>query len=498
MWYGMSNIVGRLLGSLLSPILTFLLGDDSKGMMDMGEFSIIYAWIAVANIIFTYGFETGYFRFVNKEGVNPNKVFRTTLSSLILTTVILCSIMILFSSSISQGLQMGNFPELIIVVALILGLDTIATIPFAKLRHEERPKKYAFIKISGIVTNLFFILFFLFLAPRYFGDSESGIMHWINSQNKVLLIVMANLIQNVLVILLLSKEFKGFKFKLSPTLWKEILKYSSPMILIGLAGMINEVLDRQFLQWFLPMSVSETKEQVGLYAANYKIAIFISLFIQAFRMGAEPFFFKQANSKDAPVTYALVMKWFVVTLCIAFLFSSLFLDVIVLMNNSGYRAGMHIIPYVLLANVFLGMYYNFSIWYKITNKMIWGSVITIIGAIITIVINWVFIPEFGIAAPAWATLACYFSMAVIAYFIGQRYYPVPYAIKRMGLYIGTAVGLFIFQSFLYDQISDQVNLYVFKISSGLLFLILYMIMIIKVEKIRLIPIFNTIKKQIRK
>lgn len=494
-WYGMSNIIGRLIGSLLSPILTFLLGDDAKGMMDMGDFSILYAWIAVGNVIFTYGFETGYFRFVNLEGNKPDTVFRTTLSSLLLSTTLFCLLIILFRVPISNGLGMSGFPELIIIVALILGLDTITTIPFAKLRHEGRPKKYALVKVTGILSNLIFIIIFLYVFPKVLGNSGIGIIDWFNAQNRVMLIVLSNLIQNILVVLLLFKEFKGFYFRLSPTLWKKIFRYSSPMILIGLAGMVNEVLDRQFLQWFLPLSNEETKAQIGLYSANYKIAIFISLFIQAFRMGAEPFFFKESNNKDAQKTYALVMKWFVITLCIAFLFSSLFLDVLVLINNKGYQAGMYIIPYVLLANVFLGMYYNFSVWYKITNRMMWGTVITFVGAFLTILINWVYIPEYGITAPAVATLICYFSMAALAYVIGQKYYPIPYPMLRIGTYILTAVSMYLIQTILYTQVFSSLNIYLFKIISGILFIVIYGLIIIKLERVNVAFIFSKIKRK---
>jgi len=498
LWYGVSNIVGRLIGSLLSPILTFLLGDDARGMMDMGDFSLLYAWIAVGNIIFTYGFETGYFRFVNLPEYNSQNVYKTTLSSLILSTIFFCAIIIGLKGPISSGLNMGDFPELIVLVALILGLDTIATIPFARLRHEGRPKMYALVKVSGIVTNLLFILFFLYVCPHKLADQGWSWVDWINQQHRVFLIVLANLLQNILVILLLLPNFKGFRFQIDKRLWSKIFRYASPMILIGLAGMVNEVLDRQFLQWYLPGSIEDAKAQIGLYSANYKIAIFISLFIQAFRMGAEPFFFKQAQKSDAPLTYALVMKWFTITLCIAFLFSSLFLDFIVLINNAGYAQGMGIIPFVLLANVFLGMYYNFSVWYKITNKMIWGSIITILGAFVTVGINIWGIPIYGIYAPAVATLICYFSMACLAYFVGQKYYPIPYQMRRLMTYLGLAVVLYLIQRYSYDYWGHLDSLYLYKGISGVVFISLFMLFVLKLERISIKVLIKGLQQKLKR
>lgn len=496
MWYGLSNIVGRLIGAMLSPLLTYLLGDDAQGMMNMGEHTILYAWIAVGNIIFTYGLETGYFRFLNKEGVQARDLFNTTFSSLLLSTILLVTGMIAFQVPIASFLSVSGLEMFVVYMACILGLDTIATIPFAKLRSDNRPKKYAFIKISGIIINILFVLIFLYVIPTYFKDSNQAIIQWILQQHKVGLILLANLIQNIAVVLLLYKEWIQVRFRINRTLWASILRYSLPMIVIGLAGMINEVLDRQFLMYFLPMSEDAAKAQVGIYSANYKLAIFISLFIQAFRMGAEPFFFKQAGQENAQQTYALVMKWFAITLCIAFLIAALYLDIIVLVNKGHYRTGMGIVPIVLLANVMLGIYYNLSIWYKITDKMYWGIIITLIGAGITIISNYLLIPIWGYWGAAWATLFCYSSMTLIAYFVGQRYYPVPYPVARIMMYMCLALVLFGLQYGGKQLLNIEAgnHTYIYSLISGTIFLMLFLFVIFTKENIKAhlhqIPVLN--------
>ncbi|MBX9450061.1 MAG: oligosaccharide flippase family protein [Taibaiella sp.] len=264
MWYGMSNIIARLINAIVSPLLTYLLGDDQAGMIDMGAFSMLYAAIAVANIIYTYGFETGYFRFANQPGVEEKNLFRTTLSSLLISSVFLSAALIIWRQPISDALAIGEFPGIITLMALIIGMDTVATIPFARLRHQGRPKRYAFIKISGILIYIGLIFIFLYIIPVIEGnESDNPISQWIRSQNRVFLIFLANFVQSLVSLLLLAKEFKGFSLKIDQKLWSAIFKYSAPMILIGMAGMINEVMDRFFLQYWLPMSPADAQAPNG-------------------------------------------------------------------------------------------------------------------------------------------------------------------------------------------------------------------------------------------
>lgn len=442
-WYGVSNIGARLLNYILTPLITYLLS-GSEGVKNFGDYSLLYAWIAVANIVFTYGFETGFFRFSNKEGVNRKNVFETTFGSLILSTILLVGMLILFKQPIANFLKIDNQPQYITLCALLIGLDTIAVIPFAKLRLDERPKKYALIKLSGIMVNVLLVVLFLVGLPKYAASHPQNtfINTLLNNHNAVGFLIIANLIQNTVVFLLLSKEWSSFRFRVDYQLWKQIFKYSSPMIIIGLAGMINEVMDRQMLLWFLPLSEDDAKRIVGIYSANYKLAIFITLFISAFKMAAEPFFFDKAKEKNSKELFAKVMNWFVITMCIAFLFTTLFLDILQYIIGGSYRSGLGIVPILLGANICLGIYYNLSIWYKLTDKMRMGTYITLIGAAVTLIGNYFLIPIGGMFAAAWVTLLCYGIMVVITYFLGQKHFPVPYELKKIFSYLTVMLLLF--------------------------------------------------------
>lgn len=441
-WYGMSSIGVRFLNYLLTPLLTYLMYDAS-GVRDYGDYSLVYVWIALANIIFTYGLETGYFRFINRKDINPNQLYNTSLTSLLVSSTLLFFTLFIFRDSVNHFLGLQGPATYIVWCGWIIALDAINTIPFARLRQEGKPRKYAFIKILGVLTNIIGVIIFMVYLPRWAqGENPSSLTLWLYDQNTVGLLILANVIQNFLVTILLWKEWSLFRFQFDYSLWKSIMKYSSPMIIIGLAGMINEVMDRQLLSSLLPLSEDDAKRIVGIYSANYKLAIFITLFIQAFRMAAEPFFFKQAEDKNAPKIYAEVMKWFVITMCFAFLFTVLFMDIWKYLIGASYRSGLVIVPILLLANIFLGIYYNLSVWYKITDKMRMGIYITLVGMVVTLVGNIVFIPYYGMFASAYTTLACYGIMMVLAYQLGQKHFPVPYSVKKILALIATALLFF--------------------------------------------------------
>lgn len=444
-WYGLSNIAAKLLNYILTPLITYLL-NSPKGNVDYGDVSMLYAAISFANIIFTYGLETGYFRFSSKDNVERKTLFQTLFSSLIGTTLLLSLLLILFRIPISEFVEQHKHSEYIILCIFIIAFDTLSALPFARLRQEERPRKYAFVKVAGIVVNIILTVFFIYYSPKLVVEHpQSAYAHWYAGQTNVGLLLMANLAQSVITFLLLWREWNDFRFGMDLSLWKKVIVYSTPMLVVGLAGMINETADRLLLLKLLPGDADAAKTTVGIYSANYKLAIFITLFIQAFRLGAEPFFFNQSKDKNAPQTYARVMKWFVLTLCIAFLFTALYLDVWVRLIGSSYRSGVGVVPVLLAANVALGIYYNLSVWYKITDRMTMGIYITLIGAVITLVINYLFIPQYGMYACAWATFACYSMMVLISYLLGQKYFPVPYDRVRIAGYLALMTLLFFIQ-----------------------------------------------------
>lgn len=482
LWYGVSSIGAKFLNYLLTPILTYLMADAS-GVRDYGGYSLLYSWIAVANIIFTYGFETGYFRFCNKQEIDRQSLFQTAFGSILMSTVVLICILSFFKISINNFMNLDGHPEYIIWCLCLIGLDALCSIPFAKLRQENRPKKYAFIKLSGIVVNILFTLFFLVWMPQYVNDNlDVTITHWFNNQNRIGLLLIANILQNLVVFLMLFSEWKNFRFNINIKLWKQLFKYSAPMLFIGLAGMINEVMDRQMLAKLLPSDV-DAQSVVGIYAANYKLAIFITLFIQAFKMAAEPFFFNQSKEKNAADLYARVMKWFVITLALAFLFSALYLDIWQYLIGAPYRSGLGIVPILLCANICLGIYYNLTVWYKLTDRMQMGLYITLFGAAITLIGNYLFIPQWGMYAAAWTTLVCYASMTLVTYFIGQKYYYVPYPVKRIGLYLSVMLLCF-FLKLGVDSISvtwgENMQL-LLRLPMATILMLLYILFIVKME-----------------
>lgn len=495
MLYGLSSVVAKTINAFMGILLTYLLGDNRAGMADMGSYSLLYAGIAVANIIYTFGFETGYFRFVNQPGTEEKSIFRTTAGSLFLSSTLFSLLLIASSVPLSHFLEIGHMPELITIIAGIIFLDTVAAIPFARLRYQEKPLRYAVVRISGILIYIASTITFLYFLPVYGSGSDNALVQWLLAQDRVKLIFIANLLQALFTVLVLLPQFGGFSLKLDWTVWRSIVRYSAPMIVIGLAGMVNELMDRFFLQYWLPGTPEDAQVQVGLYSANYRIAIFISLFIQAFRMGAEPFFFKSSQDKNAPQTYALVMKWFVVTLCVAFLFSALYVDIIAKVNKGNYQDGRGIIPVVLMANVFLGIYYNLSIWYKVANKMYWGILITLLGAVVTVSVCYTYIPVYGIYAPAWATLLCYVVMVVVAYFSGKRYYPVPYAVGRILLYLSLAVLLFGLQYLGKEYLFGWVHPLWYSFLSGTVLILLFLLIVVKKEGIKVASLLRSLRKK---
>lgn len=474
LWYGLSSIAARLINYLLTPYLTYKLSIEIYG-----EQSLIYSFIPFMNVVFTYGMETAFFRFSNNK--DQQEVYNTTSISLIISTLFLSTLLILFRTPIAMALQIDANPEYIILAAAIIGIDALCGIPFAKLRQENKPLKFAFIKIGGILVVVFTTYFFISVCPSLVANNPT---HWIAQYYRadwaVGYILLANLIQNIIVLLLLSKEFFGFEWKFNKALWKEIMVYSLPLIIVGFGGMINEVFDRLMLGWLAPVSsLKAAKTEVAIYSACYKLSILITLAVQAFRMGAEPFFFKQSQESNAPKIYARVMKLFVITLCFMFLMVVLYLDIWKqFIRNPNMWVGLQVVPILLLANMFLGIYYNLSVWYKLSNKTMAGALITIIGAAITLGINWFFIPYYSYLACAWATFSCYGTMMVISFIWGQKAYPIPYAWKKLVAYIVIVVAIFFIQKgllYFYDP-------FWFKLSTGTLFLIIFTWFILLVEK----------------
>lgn len=439
-WYGLSNIVGRFINYLLTPILTFIYASA-----DYGDISILFATAAFLNIVFTYGMETSYFRFTQKE--EQQKVFNTTFSMLLITTTALLVLLLSPIQFFADTMNLSEHPEWLVYVVLIVALDTFAVIPFSKLRQDGKPKKFAAIKLLNILINMFFVIFFLYFCKE---DFESGKQNFVASLYDpnigIGYVFIANLIASAATLLMLAKEFTGFKVNLDKQLLKEIFIYSTPLIIVGFGGIINETIDRFMIVYHYNGTAEEARSANGIYSANYKLAVLIVLFIQTFRMGAEPFFFKQSTKENAKETYAKIMHFFIIVCSLCFLGVVLFLDIwkhfMGIKKHPEYLQGLFIVPILMLAKIFLGIYYNLSVWYKLTNKTMAGAIITLMGAALTVLVNYLLIPHLGYLACAIATVVCYGSMMVMSFIQGQKHYPIPYDIKNGLLYIILAILFF--------------------------------------------------------
>ena len=480
MWYGVSSIAARFLFYLLTPYLTLKLS-----VSGYGDMSIMYAAIPFLNVIFTYGIETAYFRFATKEDFKKD-IYSTATISVLCSTFFLTTLLILSRSSLAHLLRLDAHPEFITFSALIIAFDTLATLPLAKLRLDQRPRKYAFVMVFKIVIQIAIIYFLLSVCPRLAAKNPNGFFAtFYNPKYGVGYIIIANLIAALSALVLLQKELFAFKWKFNKQVWTTMMIYSLPLIIAGFGGMINETFDRIMLSWLAPVAnIDAAKDQVAIYSACYKLSILITLFIQAFRMGAEPFFFKQSEGQNPQKVYARVMKFFVITITFMFLVVSLYLDIWKYFLSTDpaklkiYWTGLKVVPILLLANMFLGIYYNLSIWYKLTHKTIAGAYITLVGAGLTLLINFMFIPYFGYMACAWATFLCYFSMMVMSFIWGQKDYPIPYAWKKLCAYIVIVVLLFLLhRSIVHFFTSTAVNF-----GSATVLLFLYGMFILKIER----------------
>jgi O-antigen/teichoic acid export membrane protein len=480
MWYGVSSILGRFLIYLLTPYLTTKLS-----VAKYGDMSLMYAAIPFLNVIFTYGIETAYFRFATKAEYKKD-IYNTAIISILCSTFFLTALLIISRSSIAHLLRIDDHPEFISYAALIIALDTLCTLPYAKLRLDQRPRKYALIRISSIVLQILAIYFLLSICPRLAKESPNGFFHtFYKPEYGVGYYMIANLLGSFFAFVFLFKEFFSFRFKFNRKVWTTMMIYSMPLIIAGFGGMINETFDRIMLSWLAPVgnNIAAAKDQVAIYSACYKLSILISLFITAFRMGAEPFFFKQAEGQNPQKVYARVMKFFVITITVMFLVVALYIDIWKYFLSTDpkklqiYWTGLKVVPILLLANMFLGIYYNLSIWYKLTHKTIAGAYITLIGAGLTLLINFMFIPYFGYMACAWATFLCYFSMMVISFIWGQKDYKIPYAWKKLCAYIVIVVLLFfIHRAFIHFFTGNMINFI-----SATILLLLYIWFVLNVE-----------------
>ncbi|MGC1205942.1 MAG: oligosaccharide flippase family protein [Flavobacteriaceae bacterium] len=422
--YGLATVLPRLMNFVLVPLHT-----DKLETSSYSDNTLFYVYAAFFNVLLTYGMETAFFRFFTKSE-EKNKVFSTAFISLTVTAIIFLIVVFTFNEQLANIVNLNQTYFNLLIGVLVL--DTIVVIPFAYLRATGRPIKFTAIKLSNIVIYVLLNFFFLWAIPKF----EINYPNY-DSEDLVKYIFIANLAASITTFLLLSPYFFKTKLQFSKTIFKQLLNYGLPIMIAGLAYVINENFDK----WLLPDVLG--KDINGAYSGCYKIAVFMTIFIQAFRLGAEPFFFNHAKEKNAKETYARIMKYFVIFGSAMLVFIIAYLDIFksLIVRDESYWIAIKIVPIVLLANLCLGIYFNLAIWYKLTDKTRYGMYLSLVGALITIVFNVIMIEKIGFIASAWATLLAYGVMMILSYAIGQKHYAVPYDLKRILSYLVLAIGL---------------------------------------------------------
>ncbi|MCX6253761.1 MAG: oligosaccharide flippase family protein [Bacteroidia bacterium] len=448
--YGMGTIIPRFLHyAVLTPFYTRIFIDTS----DYGIVTELYAWMVLLLVILTYGMETGFFRFVqNRE--ESEKVYSTALISLLFTSVLFVVLVNVFIDPVSAVMNYRNNHDYIRMFAGIVAIDAFAAIPFARLRKENRPGVFSAIKLINVFITLGLVFFLLKIAPGIYEKSNGWFRSIYNPDYKVGYIFVANLISSGATLLMLLPFIVRTKFTFELSLWKRMINYSFPLLLAGLSGSINDALDKVILRRMI--GEDEGLAIVGKYGAGYKIGVLMALFIQMFRFAAEPFFFERAKYSDAKETYAFVMKYFIIIMLIVFLGINLYISGFQYIVGRNYRDAIVVVPIISMAYLLYGIYINHSIWYKLNDLTRYGAYITLIGAIITVLINLIFIPIFGYMASAWAHIASYGSMIIVSFVFAEKYYKIQYNILKLLPYFIMAIGMVIFgQYFKYPNLISE-------------------------------------------
>ena len=435
--YGVSSIIGKFLNWLLTPFWSYVLLHTSQ----MGIIGNLYSWTALTIVVLTYGMETGLFRFANKEGADPMRVYSTTLISIASTTLLFVVLAILFLRPITSVFGDADIlPRYVFLLILILTLDTLSAIPFALLRYQNRPVRFALIQILNVVITILCNLFFFVACPKlalHFPETFS----WFDLDRAVDYILLSNLVASALRLLMLTPQLR-VKYLFDGALLKKMLLYSLPLLILGVAGIMNQNLDKM-LYPHLSTEIDKMG-QLGIYSASFKIAVIMVMFTQAFRYAFEPFIFaRNKETGDGDKTaYAEATKYFIIFGLFIFLAVMAYLDILKFLLETRYHEGLKIVPIVMIAELFFGVYFNLSLWYKLTDQTRWGAYLSLMGLTVTLLGNILFVPMYGYMACAWTALAANVTMMTVSYFLGHKYYPVHYDLRSAGLFFLFAMLLF--------------------------------------------------------
>jgi O-antigen/teichoic acid export membrane protein len=454
--YGMSSIIGRFLNWCLVPIYTNVFPADQYGIV-----TLIYSAVALLLIILTYGMETGFFRFANHQRwTDPMQVYSTTLTSLAISSSAFIVIACLLARPIASWMRCGAHPSFISMMAIAVAIDAFTAIPFAYLRFRKRPIRFAALKLLNIGLNIGLNLLFIIICPWIWETAPEYIAWFYDPDFGIGYIFLANLISSAVTLITLYPEIRLATPRVCGKLLREMLIYSFPLLILGIAGIMNQTIDKILYPW-LVADKTQAMTGLGIYGANYKIAIVMVMFIQAFRFAYEPFIFaqnKEADGRDKLQAYRDAMKYFVIFAMFIFLSVMYYLDIIKYFISPRYFSGLQVVPIIMIAEFFFGVFFNLSLWYKLTDKTIWGMWFSLIGLAVTLLFNIILVPRIGYIGCAWAALACYATMMIASYFVGRANYPIGYNVPRLTAYAAIAAILYIIGCHLITFTSTPLNL----------------------------------------
>ena len=435
--YGVSSIVGKFLNWMLVPLYTYVLQQQS----DYGIVTNLYAWTALLLVILTYGMETGFFRFANKEGENPQTVYSTPLIALFTTSLLFAVVCVIWQVPIANTLGYPSHSEFIALLGIVVAMDAFASIPFAYLRYRKRPLQFAALKLLFVFLNIALNLFFLVLCPKI--QDWGVISSWYDPNYGVGYVFVANIlatgIQTLCLLPAILEGGKHSKGLFSWTLLKQMLKYSLPLLVLGVCGIMNQTLDRILFPFFYEGADAQT--QLGIYGACFKVAMVMMMFTQAFRYAYEPFVFAKHKDRESVAAYADAMKYYIIFSYMILLGMIFYLDLLKFIIAPSYWEGLKVVPVVLWTYIFQGVYFNLSFWYKLTDKTQWGAYFSLIGVVITFGLQAVFVPRIGYMASAASSTVCYLVIMLLSYIIGRRHLEIPYDLRRIGIYTGIVIAI---------------------------------------------------------
>ncbi|MBQ5984090.1 MAG: lipopolysaccharide biosynthesis protein [Bacteroidales bacterium] len=428
--YGLSSIVGRFLNYLLVPVYTYAIAASSGGY---GVITNLYAYTALLLVILTYGMETTFFRFANKEGEDPKLVYSTILRMIGGTSLLFIALVFIFIGPVSRAMGYPDHPSYIWSLAIVVALDAFQAILFSYLRYQKRPVKFAALKLLFIILNIALTLLFFVLLPKLYQTHPDWVGKIYDPSIGVGYVFYINLFCTSFVTFFFLKEIRGIGYGFDAALSRRMLSYSWPILVLGIAGILNQTADKILFPKIYPGE--DANAQLGIYGAASKIAMIMAMITQAFRYAYEPFVFGNSRDRDSKETYAKGMKYFVIFTLLAFLCVMGYMNILRYIIRSDYWDGLRVVPIVMAAEIMMGIYFNLSFWYKLTDKTIWGAVFSGIGCAVLIAVNVIFVPKFGYMACAWGGFAGYGTAMLLSYFVGQKHYPIAYPIKEMAVYV---------------------------------------------------------------